>query len=139
MATSSTYYHAASFWQYRHPRNLLIVHFNDLLEDLKSQMRRVARFLGIEVAEEEWPALVAAARFDAMRAESIREEADGDRSNQDLIGGATTFFFKGTNGRWRDVLNDDDVALYEQAAARLDPALRSWLEGGSLVAGDPQA
>jgi aryl sulfotransferase len=102
-------------------------------------MRRVARFLSIDVAEEEWPARVAAARFDAMREEALREEAAGDESNRDLKGGAVSFFFKGTNGRWRDVLSSEDLALYEQAAARLDPGLRSWLEGGSLAAGDPQA
>ena len=131
-------YHAASFWPYRQLPNLLAVHYNDLLADLDGQMRRVARFLGIEVAEAAWPALVAAARFDAMRGEALREEAEGDRSNADLKGGAATFFFQGSNGRWRDVLSQDDLALYEAAAARLEPGLRSWLEGGSVAAGDPQ-
>src|SRR5215212_3876474 len=131
-------YHAASFWPYRQLPNLLAVHYNDLLADLDGQMRRVARFLGIEVAEAAWPALVAAARFDAMRGEALREEAEGDRSNDDLKGGAATFFFQGSNGRWRDVLSQDDLALYEAAAARLEPGLRSWLEGGSVAAGDPQ-
>jgi hypothetical protein len=28
------------------------------------------------------------------------------------------------------VLTDDDLALYEKAAATLDAGLRSWLEGG---------
>jgi aryl sulfotransferase len=46
-------------------------------------------------------------------------------------GGASRFFHKGTNGRWRDVLTEEDLALYETAAARLDPELRSWLEAGS--------
>ena len=45
-------------------------------------------------------------------------------------GGIDRFLFKGTNGRWRDVLTDDDLALYDKAAATLDPALRHWLEGG---------
>jgi aryl sulfotransferase len=86
----SHHYHAASFWRYRRLPNLLAVHYNDLLADLPGQMRRVARFLGIHVAEEQWPALVAAARFHALREEAIREEAAGDRSNQDLKGGAST-------------------------------------------------
>jgi aryl sulfotransferase len=127
----SHHYHAASFWQYRHLPNLLAVHYNDLLADLAGQMRRVARFLGIHVAEADWPALVAAAHFDAMREAAIHEEAAGDQSNRDLKGGAASFFFKGTNGRWCDILSHEDLALYEQAAARLDPGLRSWLEEGS--------
>ena len=43
-------------------------------------------------------------------------------------GGAAHFFYKGTNGRWRDVLTEDDLALYERAAATLDPDLRDWME-----------
>ena len=45
-------------------------------------------------------------------------------------GGAAQFFYKGTNGRWRDVLTDDDLVLYEQSAASLAPDLRHWLEHG---------
>ena len=46
-------------------------------------------------------------------------------------GGAGRFFYKGTNGRWRNVLTEEDLALYETAAAQLDPELRSWLEADS--------
>jgi aryl sulfotransferase len=92
-------------------------------------MRRVAAFTQIEVAEDAWPELVAAARFDAMKQEAIRNEEHIGLSF--FEGGAGRFFHKGTNGRWRDVLTEEDLALYETAAARLDPELRSWLETGS--------
>jgi aryl sulfotransferase len=46
-------------------------------------------------------------------------------------GGANRFFFKGTNGRWRDVLDADDLALYEEAKRRvLTPDCAAWLESG---------
>lgn len=46
-------------------------------------------------------------------------------------GGAETFLFKGTNGRWRGVLNDEELALYDRAVAeRLSPAAAAWLERG---------
>jgi hypothetical protein len=69
---------------------------------------------------------VAAARFDAMKQDATRNE----ESVKPLFfeGGARRFFYKGTNGRWRDVLTEEDLALYETAAAQLDPGLRSWLE-----------
>jgi aryl sulfotransferase len=50
-------------------------------------------------------------------------------------GGIDRFLFKGTNGRWRHVLTDDDLAAYDEAAARLDPQLRGWLEGGRAAVG----
>jgi aryl sulfotransferase len=80
------------------------------------------------VAEDAWPELVAAARFDAMKQDAIRNE---DRTRLIFEGGAGRFFHKGTNGRWRDVLTEEDLALYETAAAQLDQGLRSWLEADS--------
>jgi aryl sulfotransferase len=42
-----------------------------------------------------------------------------------------TFFHKGTNGRWRDVLSAEDVALYEETAVKvLTPVCQAWLEQG---------
>ena len=60
-----------------------------------------------------------------------REIAASPVVSQFFQGGATTFVFKGTNGRWRQTLLDDDLAMYERAAAGLDPALREWLEHGT--------
>ena len=74
-------------------------------------------------------------REEAIRQEAQRAQPDGPKIWKD---GAASFFFKGTNGRWRGVLSPEDLALYEPAAAALDPELRAWLEGGTLVAGDPQ-
>lgn len=124
----SHHHHAKSFWTYHHLPNVLMVHYADLLTDLEGQMRRVAAFSQLEVAEDAWPQLVAAARFGAMKQEAVRNE---EYIGLIFEGGADRFFYKGTNGRWRDVLTDDDLALYETAAAQLDPTLRSWLEAGS--------
>lgn len=121
----SHHHHGASYWVHRELPNVLMVHYADLLDDLESQMRRVAAFVNIDVAEDAWPALVAAARFDAMK-----KEASANEVMMPVIfrGGAERFFFKGTNGRWHDVLTDDDLALYETAATRLEPDFRHWLE-----------
>ena len=125
----SHHHHAATFWPHRDLSNVLMVHYADLLADLEAQMRRVAAFTHIEVAEDAWPELVAAARFDAMKQDATRNE----ESIRPLFfeGGARRFFYKGTNGRWRHVLTEEDLALYETAAAQLDPGLRSWLEADS--------
>ncbi len=45
--------------------------------------------------------------------------------------GAASFYYKDTNGRWREVLSADELALYDQAAKReLTPDCRRWLENG---------
>jgi aryl sulfotransferase len=48
--------------------------------------------------------------------------------------GANTFFFKGTNGRWREVLSAEELALYEEkAASMLTPECQAWLEQGRVA------
>jgi aryl sulfotransferase len=54
-------------------------------------------------------------------------------------GGAKSFIFKGTNGRWRDVLTPDEVDAYARRVAEiLPPAGAAWLEGGRR-GGEPGA
>jgi aryl sulfotransferase len=118
-------HHLATWWDVRDLPNVLLVHYTDLKADTEAEMRRIADFCEIAVDEGAWPDLLASVGFDAMRA-----EASDSPMGIVFEGGADRFFFKGTNGRWRDVLTDDDLALYERGAAALDPALRHWLEHG---------
>ncbi len=124
-------HHCASWWAFRELPNIHFVHYADLLADLEGQMRRLARVLDIPVPEERWVHLVNACTFASMKEEAERS-ADGLK----LLwkDGASTFFNKDTNGRWRDTLTAQDLALYDAAAARtLTPECRRWLEEGGPV------
>ncbi len=124
-----------TYWSERMRPNLLLVHYNDLKADLEGEMRRIAQYLDIAVPESVWPALVKAATFDQMKADGGALMAGAERI---FKGGHESFLHKGTNGRWREVLTDADLELYEQRAeASLSPNLRSWLERGR-GAGDPR-
>jgi aryl sulfotransferase len=65
---------------------------------------------------------------------SLRRAAESDKLLTWLFQeGAQNFFFKGTNGRWRGVLTAEEVAMYEETAARvLTPDCRAWLEQGRI-------
>jgi aryl sulfotransferase len=119
------------WWERRHEPNVLLVHFNDLKADLESEMRRVAGFLDIEIADATWPELVQRCTFEGMRGRSA-EISDFARFD----GGAESFLFKGTNERWRGVLTDDELARYESRVAELlPPDAVAWLENGGLLSG----
>lgn len=121
----------ASWWQRRDRPNLLFVHYNDMQRDLEAEMRRVAAFLDIELDEADWPAVVERCTFDGMRRTGT-SLADFERGFE---GGTEGFLFKGTNGRWRDVLDDDDVAAYRRKVAEtLPPDAAHWIEFGGPVA-----
>jgi len=122
----------ASWWPLRTEPNVLLVHYNDLKADLDGEMRRIASFLDIEVPKELWRSVVERCTFEAMKAR-------GDELGPfELIfeGGVKSFLHKGTNGRWHDVLTDDEVALYRRRVAEVLPAdAAEWLEHGSLALG----
>lgn len=48
--------------------HIVRVHYADLMDDREREMRRLAADLGIDVADDEWPDLVAAADFATMKA-----------------------------------------------------------------------
>jgi aryl sulfotransferase len=122
--------HVQTWWNYRHLPNILMVHFNDLLKDLPGEIRRVADYLNIDVSD----AMVASIA-DAVSFSSMKTNAAKILPGAEFVwkGGAQTFLNKGTNGRWRDVLTEDDLKLYEAAVAReLTPDCAHWLEHGRL-------
>ncbi|WP_408611843.1 sulfotransferase domain-containing protein [Falsiroseomonas oryzae] len=125
-----------SWWEGRRSPDILLVHYADLKADLDGEMRRIADFLGISIPGDLWPALVGAADFEAMKRDGKRLLPNADRAHE---GGADRFFFKGTNDRWRGVLTEDDLALYEvKVRERFPPGLATWVDGGRRAAGDPR-
>jgi aryl sulfotransferase len=126
-----------TYWVARRAPNMLLVHYNDLSANLDAEMRRIANFLEIETPPTLWPQLVHAATFEQMQQDG---EALMPMAKFAWDGGAKDFIYAGKNERWRDVLTEEDIALYRERAAReLDPALNDWLAHGRRGADDPPA
>lgn len=131
----SHFYHLNSWWEFKHLPNILFVHYTDLLEDLDGEMRRISNWLDIPIDDAVWPSLVESATFSAMKEQSS-ETAPAVMHG--IWKDPKKFFHKGKNGRWRDVLTDDDLKLYDNLKARtLTPDAVEWLEDGGLKAGYP--
>jgi aryl sulfotransferase len=127
-----------TYWRERARPNLLLVHYNDLKADLAGEMARISDFLEIDTPPATLAELAFAGQFDNMKAQG--DDLLGDKIGTFFDGGANRFLHKGTNGRWKGVLTDDDVGRYlKLAAERLPPGARAWIEGGRLNAGDPRA
>jgi aryl sulfotransferase len=123
----SHHHHLTTWWDAREQPNVLFVHYGDLSTDPEAEIRRIADFCDVEIDEGVWPALLESVGLEAMRAEA---RGSDDPMQMAFEGGAARFFFKGEAGRWRTVLTDADLELYETAASTLDPDLRRWLEDG---------
>lgn len=120
----------ASWWEYRHLPNLLMLHFGALKEDMPGEIRRIARFLEITIDESKWDEILEHCSFDYMKAHA---ELSVPLGGSLWEGGAKTFINKGKNGRWRDVLSDVDSAKYEKLALeKLGPECARWLATGKM-------
>ncbi len=129
---SGNMHHTQTWWNYRHLNNILFVHFNDLLENLEKEIERVANFLDIAISDADTAAIAQAVSLTEIRGRVTKE--GGDLMQEIWKDGANTFFHKGTNGRWKDVLTSADLELYEKAVARvLSPDCAQWLERGRIA------
>jgi len=125
-----------TYWRERKRENVLFVHYNDMKADLAGEMRRIAKFLDIKVADDVLRTLAEAATFESMR-------RDGDAlvpmARMAWDKGAERFINKGTNERWKDFLTKDDLARYERQAAKYwSKAEDAWIRHGRLIAGEPR-
>ena len=121
-------YNVQSWWDYRELSNIQLIHFADMIEDTEREVRRIAEFLEIPVSSTACSGIVEAVSFAAMKRQGERYAPTGGDAWK---GGAQTFLHRGTNGRWRDVLSDEELVLYDTACRRsLTPECRHWLENG---------
>ena len=117
-----------SWWDYRELPNLTFFHYNDLLERPEQEIRRLAEYLEIDVPAEYWPRILDAVTFDSMKSRGAEYAPDGGAFWK---GGADTFLNRGTNGRWKGVLSDEELAQYDALCEQaLTPDCRAWLESG---------
>jgi aryl sulfotransferase len=124
--------HVQGWWDQRRRPNILLLHYANLLTDLPGQLRRLADFLAIPIDEEKFPDMVRHCGIDYMREHAVVAGLFGDFFD----GGPGVFFNKGVNGRWRDLLSDDEIARCDAVAARrLSPECAHWLRTGE---GQPQ-
>lgn len=110
--------------------NILLVHFNNLKQDLEGEMRRIAKFLEVPIDEKYIKGAVQACTFDEMH------------KNADVIaplngamwkGGGKDFVFKGTNNRWKGVLSEAQVVAYENKANKeFNAKCALWISTGKL-------
>lgn len=118
-----------AWWDVRSLPNLLLVHFNNLKADLEREIRRVARFLEIPIKDELMPRIVEHCSFAYMKGLAKFDKA----LKWAFKNGGDTFFNKGTNGRWREVLSPEEIALADEVAAKyMKPDCAHWLKTGEL-------
>lgn len=123
------------WWDIRDLPNLMFVHFQNLKDDMEGNMRKIGKFLEIDYDEAKWPEIVEHCTFDYMKAHATPSVPMGGIFWE---GGAETFIHKGTNGRWKDLLSQQDIDHYEKTIVeKLGEDCAHWIMTGDFKPGDP--
>ena len=118
------------WWNARHLPNVLIVHYNNLKNDLPGQFMRIANFLDIEIDPAKLPRMLHHCGIEHMK----ERAANVEWLEKMFDGGGRTFVHKGTNGRWKDVLTPAEIARCDEVAAKyLTPDCAHWLKTGEMA------
>lgn len=115
--------HFQTWWNKSQCNNVLLIHYNNLLNDLDSGIKRVAEFLDIKDYNKNISRLTSFAEM---------------KNNADIIlpnskwtykEGNNNFFHTGTNNKWKNVLNAEDIKLYEEVSLKyLNKQSKDWIE-----------
>lgn len=100
-------------------------------------MRKVAAYLDIPIQEgEAFQTAVRRCTFEDMKKNATKT---GIVPNREVFkGGAETFINKGTNGRWKGVLSEEQLKKYDEVVKnKMTLEAAAWMEHGA-VAGDPK-
>jgi len=120
-----------SWWSIRYLPNVKLVHFADLKRDMPGQIRAAAAFLDIPVNEARWERILEHCSFEWMKKNGKKSVPAGGVF---WDAGADVFIHKGVNGRWRDVLSEEECRAYEtRAVAELGEECARWLAMGSAI------
>lgn len=117
-----------SWWDIRHLDNVKMLHFSDLRKDMPGEIRGIAEFLEIPIKEESWQDILLHCSFDYMKKNATQSTPLGGAVWDK---GAEVFINKGTNGRWKDLLTDEDNSRYEERAEKeLGTECARWIASG---------
>jgi aryl sulfotransferase len=116
-----------SWWEIRDLANVYLLHFNALKADMPGEIRKLATFLDIPINEDRWDDILRHCSFDYMKANATKSVPLGGAF---WDGGAKTFIHQGINGRWKDLLSDEEIAHYEdRAVSEVGEECANWLAG----------
>jgi aryl sulfotransferase len=107
-----------------------MLHFANLKQDMPGQISKIAQFLDISIDQNKWESILLHCGFDYMKLNAPKSAPfDGVLWE----GGFQSFFNKGTNGRWCEILDSDEIEIYEnRAVVELGSECAHWLATGNM-------
>jgi hypothetical protein len=87
----------------RHPDDVLILQYEEMLEDPRPSTHRLAEFCGIDATDADVERVVEACRFDNLK-KTEQKYGPESTDHEDV-----TFFRSGTRGQWKEAYTEADM------------------------------
>jgi aryl sulfotransferase len=119
-----------TWWKVKELPNVLLVHYQQLKEDLREQIVRIAEFIDVDVPLVQLDTIVAHCSFDYMRDRADRMAP----FNGTHMSSAKSFFHKGPDRDFRSELTAEQIKRFNQKALKkLGSECAHWLETGERL------
>jgi aryl sulfotransferase len=123
--------HYKSFADWRDAPNIHMFHYADMTRDLKAAVVRLAKILGYNPGDGLLDEITSAATFSSMKNNATKFAPSADRG---IWKDNAQFFESGSSNKWRGVLSDESLAMYDtRMNDLLTPTDRKWFENGSAT------
>jgi hypothetical protein len=128
------FHFVASWWPLRHEPNVLLIHYADLKREPDASVRRIADFLGFDVPDAQWPAILEYTSFKWMKQHEEKFELGGVAEVPILNRGAMI-----RKGRVGASAEDGVTPQISETIAAIgttilsDPAVFDWIYRGGLT------
>jgi len=115
-----------SWWQVKYLPNVLLVHYADLIHNKANEVEKIAKFLDIEMDGDRLDMILHKSSLEYMRENSEKFEPRIFQKHQ--------FIYKGTNGRWQNLLTQPQLKQYDEMIAKeLGTACANWVKHGGTL------
>jgi aryl sulfotransferase len=121
-----SYFNTIKTWlDVKDNKNILILHFNDLKNNLNGNINKISEFLGYNYDEEILNKIYEKCTFDWMKKNSRKCVPPN------FINKSNNFINKGINKRWKNILTEDDLEIYNKIISSFfDKKTIEWIENG---------
>ena len=119
-----------TWWELRDLPNVLLLHYDQLTQDLRNQIDVIAKFLGIPPETLDRETIENNCSFDSMKHRAEKLIPHGVSGN--ILDNPKAFFHKGPARNYREVLTPGQIERYEIIAEeKLGKECARWLEKGA--------
>ncbi len=113
------------YWSFKHLPNIHFFHYSDMKADLKGNIARMAKALGVDVDDAQLDEMTQAAGFDNMKKNAVQFAPE---SGTGMWKKESGFFATGKSAQWKNKLSDEELdAFNKRLAGLLSPEQVAWL------------